>query len=98
MKTRLLAVADIFGQDIPDVRSFRFPGEYFRVEMVRVGMGRQNIQPSGAFQKVPVYIKLRGIPIIIDQNGKFFAFNNKATVVDINKSHRFHVANIYLFG
>ena len=52
MKTRLLAVADIFGQDIPDVRSFRFPGEYFRVEMVRVGMGRQNIQPSGAFQKV----------------------------------------------
>ena len=73
-------------------------GEYFRVEMVRVGMGRQNIQPSGAFQKVPVYIKLRGIPIIIDQNGKFFAFNNKATVVDINKSHRFHVANIYLFG
>ena len=68
-KTRLLAVADIFGQDIPDVRSFRFPGEYFRVEMVRVGRGRQNIQPSGAFQKVPVYIKLRGIPIIIDQNG-----------------------------
>ena len=50
----------------------------------------------GAFQKVPVHIRLRGIPIIIDQNGKFFTFNNKATVVDINKSHRFHIANIYL--
>lgn len=41
----------------------------------------------GQFQKVPGVHKTPGYPDNNqDQNGKFFAFNNKATVVDINKS------------
>lgn len=75
--------ADITGEDITKVFPLGVPFQDFGIKMVWMGMACQNIELPGELKEVFMHVPVRRVLVIIEQEGKSLALDDKAAVVDV---------------